>query len=440
MNFQDCQHYLENIQRLGVKFGLENVSTVLKSLDNPHSNYPTVLVAGSNGKGSVCSMLTRILSLGGYRVGLFTSPHLVTVRERFRIGSRLISEKSFSGLLTLLRGRIDALLEEKELITSPTYFEILTCLAFLYFSGKNVDMAVLEVGMGGRYDATNVSNPIVSVITTISKEHQKFLGETLGQIAGEKAGIMRAEVPVVCGVEEPEALAVLEKRAGELHAPFHRVFCPQTEFVHEKRGDTSVYRIRAEGGEYLFRPALSGGHQGKNAAVAVYAADLLNRIWRRLEKNQIIRGVETTRWEGRMERVSECPLVFLDGAHNEEGARALKAFILEKTLLPVILVFASMRDKKIEQIADILFPLAEKIFLTRFSYHRAANPEDIFEVLTAYQKKIDVEPDLQKAFRKALDAAGQDKTVIVAGSLFLVGGIKELLSKGWQGDKRKRCL
>lgn len=429
MNFQDCQHYLENIQRLGVKFGLENVSTVLNSLDNPHCDYPSVLVAGSNGKGSVCAMLNRILSLGGYRVGLFTSPHLVTVRERIRIGSRLISEKSFSGLLTLLRGRIDALIEEKELITSPTYFEILTCLAFLYFSGKNVDMAVLEVGMGGRYDATNVSSPIVSVITTISKEHQKFLGDTLSQIAGEKAGIMRPEVPVVCGVEEPEALAVLEKRAGELHAPFHRVFCPQTGFAHEKRGDTSVYRIRAEGGEYLFRPALSGGHQGKNAAVAVYAADLLNRFWRRLEKKQVIRGVETTRWEGRMERVSESPLVFLDGAHNEEGARALKTFILENALLPVILVFASMRDKKIEQIADILFPLAEKIFLTRFSYHRSAKPEDIYEVSTAHHEKISVEPDPHKAFRKALDAAGQDRTVIVAGSLFLVGEVKVLLKK-----------
>ena len=167
----------------------------------------------------------------------------------------------------------------------------------------------------------------------------------------------------------------------------------------------------------MFRPALSGVHQGKNAAVAIYAADLMSRIWRRLDKKQIIRGVETTRWEGRMECVSKNPRVFLDGAHNEEGARALKAFILDNTLQPVILVFASMRDKKIDEIADILFPLAEKIFLTRFSYHRAAKPEDIYGFSGSYQKKIVVESDPHKAFRKALDAAGMDRTVIVAGSL-----------------------
>ena len=432
MNFQECQHYLENIQRLGVKFGLDNVRTVLNSTGNPHLDYPSVLVAGSNGKGSVCAMLSRILSLGGFRTGLFTSPHLVTVQERIRIGNTCISKKAFSELLTLLRMRIEELLEKKELLSPPTYFELLSCLAFLYFSREGVDISVLEVGMGGRYDATNVSSPIVSVITTISMEHQKFLGDTLSQIAGEKAGIIRAGVPAVCGVEKLEPLAVLQSRAEELRAPFHRVFCPEGRFASEMSGGRSTCHLFMESGEYSFTPSLRGEHQGKNAAVAVYAADLLSRSWKRIKKRQIIRGIETTRWEGRMELVSERPPVFLDGAHNEEGARALRAFMRENIRSPVILVFACMKDKKIKRIADIIFPCAEKIFVTRFSYHRAALPEDIYGVSTAYREKISMETDLGKAFRKALQSAGKDKTVIVAGSLFLVGEVKDMLRKGFE--------
>lgn len=435
MNFKECQRYLENIQRLGVKFGLENVNAVLGSLGDPHRDYPSLLVAGSNGKGSVCAILTRILSLGGYRVGLFTSPHLQSVRERIRIGGRLISEKGFSRLLSLLRNRIENLLAAKELVTPPTYFEILTCLAFFYFSRRKVDAAVLEVGMGGRFDATNVSNPMVSVITTISGEHQKFLGQKPAQIAFEKAGIMRPGIPVVCGVEEPEALEVLEERAEDLQAPFRRVFGPQSGFMREKTQGRPSYRIRAEGGEYVFKPSLRGEHQGRNAAVAVFTADLLSRNWRRLDKTHIVRGVETTVWAGRLEKISQHPLVFLDGAHNEEGAFALRSFILENRLDPVVLLFACMRDKKIGRIADILFPLAGKIFATRFSYYRSADPEDISARSAAYREKMSLEPDPSRAFKRALLAAGQEGTVIVTGSLFLVGQVKDLLRKGWPGGQ-----
>jgi dihydrofolate synthase/folylpolyglutamate synthase len=216
MNFQQCLEYLEEVQKLGVKFGLDNVRTVLESLHQPHVRYPTILVAGTNGKGSVSAMITRILSLHGFRVGLYTSPHLVSVRERIRIGDTLISKKAFSLRLTFLKENIEALIHAKKLQHHPTYFEILSCLAFLSFKRDKVDFAVLEVGMGGRFDATNVVSPLVSVITTISPEHQKALGETSGQIAFEKSGIMRPGVPVVCGTEDPEALDVLQRRAEEL--------------------------------------------------------------------------------------------------------------------------------------------------------------------------------------------------------------------------------
>jgi dihydrofolate synthase/folylpolyglutamate synthase len=430
MNFQQCLNYLEEVQKLGVKFGLDNVRTVLESLHSPHLSYPSILVAGTNGKGSVCAVLTRILSLHGFRVGLFTSPHLVSVRERIRIGDTLIPKKDFSLRLTFLKDKIEALIETKILNHHPTYFELLTCLAFLSFKREKVDIAVLEVGMGGRFDATNIVMPLLSVICTISLEHQKTLGETSGQIAFEKSGIMRSGVPVVCGAEDLESLAVLQKRAEELGAPFSQVFEKKGSFQVCRSGKQSGFLLRTSKGETSFSPSLLGTHQGKNAAIAIVAAEHISSIWKNLEKERIIQGVETTRWEGRLEPFSENPLVLLDGAHNEEGAQALKTYIQDSVSTPVILVFALMRDKKVEKIADLLFPLSERVILTRFPYFRAASPEEIQEKTRMYQDKVVLEPDVFKAVTRAVSEAKEQKTVVIAGSLFLVGEVKKLFPDG----------
>jgi len=430
MNFQQCLNYLEEVQKLGVKFGLDNVRTVLESLHSPHLSYPSILVAGTNGKGSVSAVLTRILSLHGFRVGLFTSPHLVSVRERIRIGDTLITKKAFSLRLTFLKDKIEALIETKILNHHPTYFELLTCLAFLSFKRENVDIAVMEVGMGGRFDATNIVMPLLSVICTISLEHQKTLGETSGQIAFEKSGIMRSGVPVVCGAEDLESLAVLQKRAEELGAPFSQVFEKKDSFQVCRIGKKSGFLLRTSKGETSFSPSLLGIHQGKNAAIAIVAAEHLSSIWKNLEKKRIIQGVETTRWEGRLEPFSEDPLVLLDGAHNEEGALALKTYIQDSVSTPVILVFALMRDKKAEKIADLLFPLSERVILTRFPYFRAASPEEIQARTPLYQDKIVLEPDVFRAVSRAVREAKEQKTVVIAGSLFLVGEVKKLFPDG----------
>jgi len=430
MNFQECLNYLEEVQKLGVKFGLDNVRTVLEALHFPHFQYPSILVAGTNGKGSVCAMITRILSLHGFRVGLFTSPHLVSVRERIRIGETLITRKAFSHRLTFLKEKIEALILAKKLLHHPTYFEILSCLAFLSFKREKVDIAVLEVGMGGRFDATNVVLPLVSVITTISPEHQKALGETSGQIALEKSGIMRPDVPVVCGVEDPEALAVLQKRAEELGTSFFQVFDKKGSFQLSRGSRRREFFLRTSKEMYSFSPSLLGRHQGKNAAITIVAAEHLSRIWKNLKKNQILHGVETARWEGRLEVFSENPLVLLDGAHNEEGAQALKIYIQESVSMPVILVFALMRDKKVEILADVLFPLAERVILTRFPYFRAASPEEIYKRTLKYQDKMVLESDVFKAVQPAAQEAKEQKTVVIAGSLFLVGEVKKLFPDG----------
>jgi len=429
MNHQECLEYLHKIQNLGIKFGLENVQEVLSAFHNPHLKYPSVLVAGSNGKGSVCAMLSRILTLHGLRTGLFTSPHLVDVEERIRIGETLIPRSSFCLLLTKLRKKIDRLIKEKKLLNPPTYFEHICCLAFLYFEHQQVDIALLEVGMGGRFDATNIVHPIASVITTISAEHQKFLGESLGQIASEKAGIIKSHIPVICGAKDKEALQTIKRRADEVEAPFKNIFDHKGIFSKNKTHKGYVFRFKMDGETYTYEPSLPGEHQGKNAAIAIATALTLSQRWKPLDKDKIIEGIRTARWEGRLESISHHPLILLDGAHNEEGVTALRKYVEDFLTPPLILVFAAMRDKKIENIADILFPLFEKVILTCFPYFRAATPEELREKTLRHERHLILEPDVEQAYRLARKMAGPEGTVLIAGSLFLVGEIKRIVHK-----------
>jgi dihydrofolate synthase/folylpolyglutamate synthase len=429
MNELECKRYLEKIQNLGIKFGLDNVREILAAFGDPHKKFPSVIVGGSNGKGSVCAFLTRILSLNGFRAGLFTSPHLVDVTERVRIGDELISGKTFCRLLTELRTKIEEMIAAKKLLNPPTYFEHLCCLAFLYFAEQRVDIAFLEVGMGGRFDATNVVDPVVSALTTISAEHQKFLGEGLDQIAFEKAGIIKPRVPVVCGVQEKIAYETIKNRALELDAPFYGVFDKENSFSRKKTDSGYVFLYRTGRETYTYLPSLPGEHQGRNAAIAIAVSLVLERIWKRLDKENIIHGIQTTRWEGRLEAISTDPLVLLDGAHNEEGAGALRDYIKEFVSSPPVLVYAAMRDKKIERMAEILFPLAGAVILTRFPYFRAYPPEELKQRIPVGNLKILCEPDPGRAFRMAKNMAGRDGVVLVAGSLFLVGEIKKIVRK-----------
>ncbi len=428
MNYEQCLVYLDQIQNLGIKFGLDNVQTILSALNNPQNQYPSVHVAGTNGKGSVCAMLSFILMEHGLRPGLFTSPHLLTVRERIQIAGEPISKEDFSRLLTDLRDVIEELIASQVLLAPPTYFEMLSCLAFLYFAEVQTDIAILEVGMGGRFDVTNVVVPVVAAITTISPEHQKFLGETQSEIASEKAGIIKPGVPLVCGVEEKDAYKTIKNKAKEQNAPFHAVFAKDKNLKKTKTDRNFRFVYRSEREEYAFAPSMLGEHQGKNGAIAIAVAHRLSKDWRPLERSRIIQGIEAAFWPGRLEVVSDRPLVLVDGAHNEEGAKALKAYVQEFISLPCVLVFAVMRDKDIAKLSEILFPLADKVICTRFPYFKAALPEDIQKQVSRFEGRIVVEPDVEKAVNTALQAAKSDGTVLVAGSLFLVGEIKRIFA------------
>jgi dihydrofolate synthase/folylpolyglutamate synthase len=427
MNYGQCRAYLEELADSGVKFGLENVRTVLKAFGNPHLAYPAVLVAGTNGKGSVCAMLTKILTEHGCRTGLYTSPHLVNVEERIRVGNTLINRRDLCRLLSRLRASFQDLMAAGRLAAPLTYFETLTILAFLYFRERKVDIAVLEVGMGGRLDATNVVTPVVSIITTVARDHEEFLGRTLAAIAFEKAGIIKSGVPVVCGVDQGTARSVIERRARELGAPLRGVLDSGGALRAERRREGFRFRFRLDGRYFLFSPGLKGEHQGRNAALAIAAAVELGRRWRPLRKDLIVRGIREAGWEGRLEPVAFHPRVVMDGAHNEAGADAVAAYTRDFLPRPRTLVFAIMKDKDIRRVSAVLFPLADTVILTALPLRRAATPELIFSQAPRRPKNVFLEPDPKKAFQKALEMTPPQGSVLVTGSLFLVGEIKRLL-------------
>lgn len=419
--------YLEQARFFGIRLGLENILGMLADFDNPHLDYPIIHVAGTNGKGSVCAMLERIFRLHGFRTGLYTSPHLVDVRERIQVSGSLIKEKELKELLREIEREEKKLKAAGRLAGALTYFEILTIAAFLYFNRRKVDLAVLEVGMGGRFDATNVVRPEVSVITTVSYDHQQYLGSTLGRIAFEKAGIIKKNVPCVCGVGSRKALQVIRKRCREEKAPLVLAFGRGREFIVEEEGGKEVFIYRTGSGEYRFTPSLRGRHQGENAALSIAVSELMRENGWKLSKEKIIKGVESTSWPGRLEVFSSCPPVILDGCHNEAGAMVVSRFWEKAFARPAILVFGVMKDKEIEKVARWLFPLAARIILTRPALERAALPAEIAARLPEYRDRYFLEEDVPSALRLALSLSGGQIPVLVAGSLFLVGEAKQFL-------------
>jgi len=426
MTASECRDYLGHLEHFGIKLGLENITVLLEAVGDPHRAFPAVHVAGTNGKGSVSAMLDRILRSHGFRTGLYTSPHLVTVEERIRVDGVAITPRRFAALLGRIKETIDGLMSAGRLACHPTFFEVLTALAFLHFAERKVDVAVLEVGLGGRFDATNVIRPLVSVITTISKDHEKHLGSTLRGIAFEKAGIVKPGVPVVCGVQKGVAFKEIRRLARARKAPFIQVFGPGTAFEGRRADGGFRFRYASREADYVFTPGLAGRHQGVNAAVAIATAEVLGRTWKPLLKSKILRGIREVRWEGRLETVSRRPPVILDGAHNVEGAGSLAAHIRDVVRKPVVLVFAAMKDKDIRMMARCLFPKARTVILTQVPCERSAPPAEILESAREFEDKIRQEPDVAKAVRLALEESAGRTPVVIAGSLFLVGEVKKL--------------
>ncbi len=413
MNYPDSVHFLYALgnEVKTAKLGLDRIRIVLAALGNPQDRCNIVHVAGTNGKGSTCAMIESGLRAAGLRTGLFISPHLAEPTERIQISGTPVTAERFAAAFDRVHRVVEELIDAGRIDLHTTYFETVTAMALLVFAEEAVDRVVLEVGLGGRLDATNVVNPELCAITRIDFDHEAFLGKSLESIAAEKAGILKPGVPAVFSRQRPEAAAVLEQKAAEMGAAVFRT--SQLE-VHNLELDARGSRFDILGDQpFRIHCPLAGEHQVENALTAALALTRLD-----VRNEAIAEGIARTRWPGRLERVSERPEVILDGAHNPDGARALAAYIRRFYAgRRITLIYGAMRDKAVAEIGGILFPLAAEVILTAPRQSRALS----ISALEAFAEdsNLRVAPRIEEALALVRHAPPED-AVFVTGSLFLV--------------------
>jgi dihydrofolate synthase/folylpolyglutamate synthase len=422
------------------KFDLAHMRVLLAALDNPERRFPSVLIAGTNGKGSTASTLASILQASGSRTGLYTSPHLVRINERIRIDGEQIGDDDFALVHDLVDRTAERLVSEGELPWHPSFFEMLTAIAFEHFARRKVDIAVLEVGMGGRLDATNVVEPRVSVITDISLDHQKYLGDTVAEIAAEKAGIIRPGGVVVTLPQQPQANdvignTILDRGARGVNAvPYVPPVSPaSSEYRADNAAKTPVsrYPMQVMGEQIMVETPLLGRHQLRNVALAIAAAEELSRQGFPVTASSIERGIRETHWPGRFQVLpskDSAPEYVFDVAHNPAGAWALRSTLSAGYPdRPLTFVFGAMRDKAIGEMAEILFPLADRVIATRADNPRSASPEEIREAASRTSTPIEGAADVAAAIEMAKTEARTDSVVVITGSIYIVGEAMRLL-------------
>lgn len=419
--YQSSVDYLYGLQKYGIKFGLNSTENILARLGNPHKKLRCIHIAGTNGKGSTAATLCSILSRHGLRVGLYTSPHLVRFTERFRLNDEEVSAERILAVFEQIR----ECLSDRE---PPTFFEMVTAMAFLYFAEENVDWAIVETGMGGRLDATNVITPRVSAITNVSFDHQEFLGATLASIAREKAGIIKRGIPVVTAARQPLVQGILkttclmrESSLLRLGADFH---------CRRERGGRFQYRGLRNHWSSL-RLNLAGLHQYSNASVALACLEVLEIQGELFIRHDAVRkGLEKVKWPARLEVLEENPLVVLDGAHNPQGAESLREALRQCFSYDRLhLVIGVMADKDIRGMFRRLLPMAETAIFTQPRYARAANPDFLRRMARPYIQKHYVIPDPASAIHQARHFAGPDDLICITGSLYFAGEVKEIFGE-----------
>ena len=439
------------------KFDLAHMRVLLEAMQHPEQRFPSVLIAGTNGKGSTAATLASILYASGLKTGLYTSPHLMRINERIRVNGQEISDDDFARLHGEVDGAAERLVEQGKLPWHPSFFEMMTAIAFEHFAREQVEIAVLEVGMGGRLDATNVVEPKISVITDISLDHQKFLGNTVGEIAREKVGIIRAGGVVVTLPQQPEANDVIGNTILELGArgvsavPYVPPVSPGSgdylvkvkrdgEASHASSGEAAksyIYRypLQVMKHQIVVETALVGRHQLRNVALAIAAAEELSKQgFVGITPQTIEGGIRETRWPGRFEVMTArpgWPEIVLDVAHNPAGAWALRSALSERYGdRPLLFVFGAMRDKAISEMTEILFPLAERVIATRAENPRSATPEEIQQAGARTGTEIEVAADIATALAQARQWAGTTpgKAIVVTGSIYLVGEAMQVLT------------
>jgi dihydrofolate synthase/folylpolyglutamate synthase len=438
MNYESALRYLLSLgrelaaptQAAAAKFDLENISVLTERLGRPERAFATVHIAGTNGKGSTAAFIEAILRDAGFPTGLNTSPHLERINERIRINGEEISDEDFARIFTRAGEVVEALLAEGKLRAHPTYFEMVTAIAFEAFARKRVEFAVVEVGLGGRLDATNVVGPIVSVITRIDFDHENFLGHSLKEIAGEKAGILKPGVVAVFAAQVPEVREVLLAKALELRCPVietPEAFRVESESLEDGCVRASVLETATEE-LFSIEPQLRGRFQLQNALNALAVARYLQSRNYKVSNTNIERGIASAVWPGRIERVQTKPDVYLDGAHNPGAARELAKYIQESLRgRRIYMIFGAMRDKAVDEVTGILFPLAHHVVFTEAANPRAIRAAQLAEMAGHHAASYDVIPSAEDALESVLAKAHADDAIFVTGSLYLVGELRRSL-------------
>jgi len=435
MTYEEAVRYLFTLgrelaspqQASVAKFDLANITTLCERLGQPQQAFESVHIAGTNGKGSTAAMLDSILRAAGLRTGLYTSPHLERINERIRLDGREITDDDFAATFTRLHKIIEELLAAGKLAAHPTFFECVTALAFEFFARAGAQFAVCEVGMGGRLDATNILAPEVAVITQIDFDHENYLGHSIEEIAAEKAGIIKPGARVVSAAEHLIARVVVRRRVAE-----------QDAFLVEIENEFRIENVTAHDGCFAFTAInndsgasvplavpLPGRFQLRNALTALAAARLLAERGAPIDDEAISRGIASTVWPGRLERIATRPEIYLDGAHNPSGAREIAVFW--ETHLPgrkIFLVYGALRDKAVDEIAGLLFPHASAVILTSPAQSRAISAPVLAEMTAHHARQAEVIADPYQALERALELAAPDDVIFVTGSLYLVGDIR----------------
>lgn len=432
MDFAESLSYLLSLghETLAIKLGLRNTELLLERLGNPHKSYESVQIAGTNGKGSAAATLHSICRAAGISTGLYTSPHLSCITERIDINGQQITQDEFARQATQVRACAEDLLAAGKIAALPTFFEHVTAIALNAFREAGVELAILETGLGGRLDATTVAAAKTVGITSISLDHQEHLGETLEEIASEKAAIIRPGVTAIVAPQSPVALAVIVRRANECAAELIVDGCRAHELGARPGGFFDVTFETAADRYENVHLALRGRHQIENTALAIQLAESLRRRGFNVPSVAIVNGIETASHLGRLSDHDDGRRVLLDGAHNPAAARALRDYLEEFVAQPITLVFGAMSDKRLAEMAAILFPGVHRLILTEPNNPRAAAVETLRTLAEKYlpREQIIAAPRVTDAMQKARDLTSPAGVICVTGSLYLIGEVSGKMS------------
>ncbi|MDB1955274.1 bifunctional folylpolyglutamate synthase/dihydrofolate synthase [Clostridium tertium] len=422
--------YLEELRVLGSNYGLERTERLLELLGNPHKKLKLIHIAGTNGKGSTSSILGKVLIEHGYKVGFFNSPHLEEIEETIRVNDENIPEEDLVYLLEEIKPYVNKVVEEG--YKHPTEFEVLTCIMFLYLYRQKVDFGVIEVGLGGRLDSTNVIKPILSIITSISLDHTNILGNTIQEITNEKAGIIKDAIPVITCNQKDEALYIIKNKALLTKSKLTIVDLNDFVFLEIVNDDIPYQRVSVNfnNNKYTLDLALLGKHQIINLSLAIKALEELEKLnYIKVNINKLYKGVKNVKWKGRLEVLKKDPFIVIDGAHNIAGIEFLKSNIEEYFKYKnLYLILGILADKNVEEMVKIIAPVATEVYTVTANSIRAASANELKEVVLEYNNNCIAFDDYDKAIKLSLSKANKDDLIVAAGSLYMIGEIRKQIN------------